>query len=79
MRTLMLLAIVLPAAACAAQQADLPQPGKGQAYFANNPAEYQQAVQSAEEWCRETYDTGARYLSRRQEAANSVVIFGCMN
>jgi len=76
-----ILAAIIALAGCtnAVQQTSAPQPGRGWSGYASTDAEYQQAAHDADEWCRETYKTGARYVSRRHDTAGEVVIFGCEN
>ena len=60
--------------------ADVPEnkPGMAVSYFSNSDAEYRQAAQRAQEWCHETYDAPAKYLSQRHDgSAGNIVTFGC--
>jgi uncharacterized protein YceK len=67
MRILVFMAIVALAGCTntTIDHAAAPQPGKALAFYSNSDAEYRQAAQRAEEWCHETYDAPAKYLSRR--------------
>ena len=79
---IVILAAIVALAGCTntRERAEAPQqqPGKAVAYFSNNDAEYRQAAQSAQEWCAETYDAPAQYLSRRDGAGGNIVTFGCV-
>jgi hypothetical protein len=59
------------------RHAEVSQPGKAVAFYSNNEVEYREGARNAEEWCRETYDTPAHYLTRRSDAGGNVVTFEC--
>jgi hypothetical protein len=78
MRVVILAAIVaLAGCTNTIDRAATPQPGKALAFYSNNDAEYREAAQRAEEWCRETYDSSAQYMNRRDGTDGSIVTFGC--
>jgi len=80
MRILILAAVAALAGCASTDQAQAPKerPGQAVAVYSNSDAEYDQAVQGANEWCHETYDAPAQYLSTRNDGATgSVVTFGC--
>ena len=80
MRILILAAIAALAGCASPAQVQAPKvrPGQAVAFYSNSDAEYDQAVQWANEWCRETYDAPAQYVGRRNDGARgSVVTFGC--
>jgi hypothetical protein len=81
MRILIFAAVAALAGCASADRAQAPKvrPGQAVAFYSNNDAEYQQAVQGANEWCHETYDAPAQYLTTRNDGtAGKVVTFGCV-
>ena len=74
-----ILATILAVAGCTntVDRVEAPQPGKALAFYSNNDAEYREAAQRAEEWCREAYDSPAHYLNQRAETAGHIVTFAC--
>jgi hypothetical protein len=63
----------------AVERAEVPQQqsGKALSFDSNNDADFNQAATRAGEWCRETYDVPAKYLSRRAGPTGNIVTFGC--
>jgi len=58
-------------------QAPQQQAGRAVAFYSNDNAEYREAAQRADEWCHETYDSPAKYLSQRNGSGGNIVTFRC--
>lgn len=70
-------ASILAGCSATAHTAADPKPGTAVAFSANTDAEFQEAAESAKEWCAETYSKPAKFIDSRADASGRVVRFSC--